>query len=636
MKTVVLFAVALALSAGISAAQERAAQKTPANAGIANENAVGFDSPRWVKVNGQAADHLGRKSLMGNAYLPDAAFENGVIEVDIAVTGDRSYPGIAFRAFTQQDYEQVYIRPHRGGLYPDAVQYAPKVKGIASWQLCNGPGSTAMAEFPEGEWMHFRLEVKGTQARLFIDDMANPVLVIDRLQNGVKKGGIGVEGPADGSAYFSNFRYETRDDLVFDPPANIDTPPGTITEWELSPSKKLSDTETEKYPGSEELGKIAWQKVQSDPDGIVNAARYAARSGREPDCVIARTTIRSEKPQTSKYLIGYSDVVSVFLNGKILFEGQSAYQQRDPSFLGIIGLWDALYLPLEKGDNELLLIVTEAFGGWGFVCRDAGAVFTDASVTKSWETGADFLFPESAVYDAKRGVVYVSNFDVYGRAGGGQFVSKMTLDGKIVEREAIKGLARPTGMVIAGDRLFVVERNVLVEIDLETGEAAGRHPLPPGGLPNDVAIDSAGNLYVSDSGKSVIYRRAFGGEFEEWLAAPVISQPNGLLVEGGRLLVGCTGDNALKSVDLATKMMTVVARFEPGAIDGIKAGHDGDLFVSHAEGRIYRVSADGKVTRIVDTSGPGQYTADFDYIPEKNLLVVPTYVDNRVVAYRVK
>ena len=42
------------------------------------------------------------------------------------------------------------------------------------------------------------------------------------------------------------------------------------------------------------------------------------------------------------------------------------------------------------------------------------------------------------------------------------------------------------------------------------------------------------------------------------------------------------------------------------------------------------------MAKIVDTSGPGEYTADFDYVPEKNLLIVPTYVDNRVVAYRVK
>ncbi len=621
MKSVALFAAVLALGAGIAAAEE---------------NAVGFDSPRWVKVNAEVVDHLGRKSLVGNAYLPDANFENGVIEVDVAVTGERSYPGIAFRAFTQKDYEQVYIRPHRGGLYPDAVQYAPKVNGIASWQLCNGRGSTAIATFAESQWMHFRLEVRGTQARLFIDDMTTPVLAVDRLRNGVKRGGIGVEGPLDGTAFFSDFRYESRDDLVFDPPAEIDTPPGTITEWDLSPARKLSEIDTEEYPGSAELTKIAWQRVQGEPDGIVNVARCAARVGREPDCVIARTTIRSDEKKTRKYAIGYSDVVSVFLNGRILFEGQSAYQQRDPSFLGIVGLWDALYLPLEKGDNELLLVVTEAFGGWGFVCRDAETVYTDASVTKSWETDADFLCPESAAYDARREVVYVSNYDVYGKASAAQFVSKLALDGTVIEREAIAGLVRPTGMAISGDRLFVVERNGLAEIDLDSKEIIARHALPPGGLLNDVAMSADGTLYVSDSGKSIVYRRVPGGEFEEWLTAPAVSQPNGLLALDGKLLVGCTGDNALTSVDLATKSLAVVARFEPGAIDGIKTGTKGDLFVSHAEGRIYRVGADGRVTRILDTTGPGQYTADFDYIPEKDLLIVPTFVNNKVVAYRVK
>jgi hypothetical protein len=30
---------------------------------------------------------------------------------------------------------------------------------------------------------------------------------------------------------------------------------------------------------------------------------------------------------------------------------------------------DAVYLPLKKGANELILAVSELGGGWGFVCR---------------------------------------------------------------------------------------------------------------------------------------------------------------------------------------------------------------------------------------------------------------------------
>jgi hypothetical protein len=243
--------------------------------------------------------------------------------------------------------------------------------------------------------------------------MANPALMADRLQHGLCKGAIGVEGPADGMAHFSNFRYELRDDLAFEAAPPIVMPPGTVTDWDIPPSVKLSDLDTETYPGAKRLGEIQWRKIACEPDGLVNVARYIKRAGREPDCVLAKVTITSEKVVTKKYVLGCSDAVSVFLNGRILFSGESAYQQRDPSFLGIVGLFDAMYLPLEPGEDELLLIVTESFGGWGFVCRDAEAVFMDAALEKAWETSEAFLFSESAVYDAKREVVYVSNFDVY-------------------------------------------------------------------------------------------------------------------------------------------------------------------------------------------------------------------------------
>jgi hypothetical protein len=71
-----------------------------------------------------------------------------------------------------------------------------------------------------------------------------------------------------------------------------------------------------------------------------------------------------------KLELGYSDDVSVFLNGAILFRGRSAQNFRDPGFLGIVNVEnDAVYLPLKKGSNELLLAVSELGGGWGFIGR---------------------------------------------------------------------------------------------------------------------------------------------------------------------------------------------------------------------------------------------------------------------------
>ena len=84
----------------------------------------------------------------------------------------------------------------------------------------------------------------------------------------------------------------------------------------------------------------------------------------------ARTTIASEKAEVKRLALGSSDEVSVFLDGKLLYRGRSAQSFRDPGFLGIVNAEnDAVYLPLRKGKNELLLALAELGGGWGFVCR---------------------------------------------------------------------------------------------------------------------------------------------------------------------------------------------------------------------------------------------------------------------------
>ena len=84
----------------------------------------------------------------------------------------------------------------------------------------------------------------------------------------------------------------------------------------------------------------------------------------------ARTNIDSDRDQLKKLEIGYSDDVTVFLNGKILYRGRSAQGFRDPGFLGIINAEnDAVYLSLHQGRNELLLALSELGGGWGFLCR---------------------------------------------------------------------------------------------------------------------------------------------------------------------------------------------------------------------------------------------------------------------------
>jgi sugar lactone lactonase YvrE len=601
------------------------------------QDTLDFGSERWVMANAEVIEFMGRSCLIGTAYLKDVEFENGVIEVDVAVTGARSYPGLIFRMQSPLNYERFYIRPHRAPYYPDALQYTHVVNGVASWQLCQGEGFTALAEIPENKWIHLKMEISGNQARIYLEDMEHPALVIPNLKHGDSKGTIGLMGPRDRTAFFSRFSYRKDNTLEFNSPLKIETPLGMIMEWELSQAFKATEIDGDVYPDESIRRKIEWKRIHPEPTGLVDVCRFARRSPGGPDLVFARTSIIADKEETKKYLFGYSDQVSIFLNGRVLFAGNSAYQSRDPSFLGAVGLFDAVFLPLEKGENELLFVLEETFGGWGFMCQDGTAVFQADRLDKLWKTEKSFKIPESIVIDAVRDCFYVSNYDGYTPSNnkGIQSVSKVTLDGKGLNLKWASGLNNPTGMIISGDRLFVVERRNLVEIDLDSGQIVKRYPVPQPVFLNDVAADSSGNLYISDSNKHVIYRFS-DGVIAEWIKDEAIKNPNGLHVLGKRLIVGNNGDNCVKAIHLESKKIVTITNLGPGIIDGIQSDTQGNLFVSHWEGKIYRISPEGEVEKLLDISVPKTNIADFAYFEDRGLIVIPTFTCNKVLAYLLK
>lgn len=553
---------------------------------MAQNDIIDFESGSWESKGAEIVEYMSRKCLIGYAFLKDVEFENGVIEVDIAVNGKTSYPGILFRMQSETDYERFYIRPHRAGHYPDALQYTPAFNGIDSWQLYNGEGCTAWGEIPTDEWVHLKMEVSGKQAKIFLGDAEQPALVITDLKHGVSKGTLGLMSPKDKSAYFSNFRYRIDNTLQFDPPPEIETPLGIFTDWELSQPFDFTTIDLECTPEKQGITDIIWQKAKSDPSGLVDISRYTPRTSRVGDAIFARKIISSDRDTVLNLRFGYSDAVVIFFNGEPVFFGNSAYRLRDPSFLGIIGLNDAVYLPVKKGENQLLLLVAESFGGWGFMCQDANAVFQHGSMTKSWELLRKFNFPESVVYDKKRKVLYVSNYSLPGSG----FISKISLDGKIEELEWVRGLNRPAGLCIFKDRLYTVDRANLVEIDIESGQIANKYQVPGAVFLNDISFDSKGNAYITDSRANAIYKFS-KGKFETWLQEGEINDPNGLLVDKNKLIVGNSGDGCLKAIGLSDKKISTVVCLGRGSImDGIRPDGKGNYIISDYNGRVFFVT----------------------------------------------
>ncbi|MGD9140975.1 MAG: SMP-30/gluconolactonase/LRE family protein, partial [bacterium] len=204
---------------------------------------------------------------------------------------------------------------------------------------------------------------------------------------------------------------------------------------------------------------------------------------------------------------------------------------------------------------------------------------------------------------------------------------------RIENPQWVGGINNPTGIAVAGDRLMVVERGGLVEISTGAGEISQRHAIVNAGMPNDIAVDDRGNFYISDPPRGIIYRFS-GGEFEEWLGGDEVSDPNGLIVDGDRLVWGNNGDTCLKSADLETREVNTIANLGSGIIDGVKLDGEGNYIVSHWRGKVYRVSPSGEVVKVLDTTGTGAFAADLEFVPGAGLLVVPNFYDNTVTMYR--
>jgi len=592
---------------------------------VAQKKAAEFDPALWNLERAKIVDHLGRKALTGSAFLKDVRLQSGVIEVDVATTArTRSYPGLLFRVQDAANYERVYIRPHRSPFYDDVLQYGPVFHGVDSWQLYNGPGLTSGLEVMPERWNHMKILVAGKQAQVFWNDLPEAVLFIDDLAHGESAGTIGLVGPTDGTAFFSNLNYEKDDSLTLPPPAPREAACGLISVWEISAPFAAVGVDFTKYP-AEAVAAASWNPLAADRRGLVDISRYYSRKSRAGDCVLARTTLAADSESLLRVNFGYSDIITVFLNGRPLYSGNAIYQSRDRSFLGIVGYYDDLYLPLEKGDNELLLLVGETMGGWGFCFRRGDEVFTHAALKKEWSTKNGLALPEAVVFDPKNNVCYVSNYFNEGR----EFISKFSPSGEIIELEWITGLRMPTGMHLKGNTLYAVDRSGLNVIDIKKREITKKIPLPGLRMANDVAMDRAGNLYISDTLAGTVYSYA-GGKLEPWLEN--LSRPNALLCEKDRLLVG--QNEKLIAVGLRDKATQVLARFEPGAnIDGIEADGSGGYLVGDHNGRLYRLAAQGERTLLLDTTNPGEKIADFAYIPKLKRLIIPSFDNNTLTAY---
>jgi hypothetical protein len=151
------------------------------------------------------------------AILSESDFGDGTIEVDVAgaprqgaVEAARGFIGIAFHVQDGSHYEYFYLRPSNGRADDQlrrnhATQYASAPD--YPWQRLRkeSPGLyESYVDLEPGVWTRIKIVVSGTEAKFFVHESDQPVLVVHDLKLGKTHGKIALWIGLDTEGYFSN------------------------------------------------------------------------------------------------------------------------------------------------------------------------------------------------------------------------------------------------------------------------------------------------------------------------------------------------------------------------------------------------------------------------------------------------
>ncbi len=264
-----------------------------------------------------------------------------------------------------------------------------------------------------------------------------------------------------------------------------------------------------------------------------------------------------------------------------------------------------------------------------------------------WETEKSFQLPESVIFDSTNEVLYVSNIVNHPfKKDGSGFISKLSLEGEILELKWVESLNAPKGLTIVNDKLYIADVDELVEVDIATAKITNKHKGIGAVCFNDVTHDKYGNVYVGDTYTDSIYRTNQFGQLPLWLYSPDLA-PNGIHIDNdsGSMIVGSWGSvmegwgtpekaGNLKSVDLNSKKVKNLGKKPIGNLDGVEADGSGSYYVTDwSAGALYKVSKNGRA-KTLNTFAKG--AADHEVILDKNLILVPIMTEGKVVALKIK
>lgn len=265
-------------------------------------------------------------------------------------------------------------------------------------------------------------------------------------------------------------------------------------------------------------------------------------------------------------------------------------------------------------------------------------------VEKVWETEKDLTTCESVLADPNGSRYFVSciNGNPTDKDDNG-FIAVISPTGQIVNKFWGQGVSAPKGMGISNGLLYVTDIDHVAAFDLTTGKRKYYIAVEGAKFLNDVSVDKKGIVYVSDMETSIIHK-VEGEKVSVFVAAGTFKKPNGLLCRNDGIQAVDMETGKLHLISYDGKKVTDQPASEPffggDGIVNLPETKDSYL-VSSWMGKLFGVTGrkptekkPAQVQTLLDTQAQKDNCADIGYDEVRNLVLVPTFFGNRVVAYK--
>ncbi len=271
------------------------------------------------------------------------------------------------------------------------------------------------------------------------------------------------------------------------------------------------------------------------------------------------------------------------------------------------------------------------------------AAHMPAAPAGGWTLTDGIATPESVYVDAASGWIFSSQIDGMpdGRDGNGR-IAQLGGDGHVMSTTWVTGLNAPKGLRSHNGTLWTADLDEVVGIDIANAKITSRTKIEGAMFLNDVAVGPDGTVYVSDTFGNKIFA-VKDGKATVWAEGEQLEWPNGLLVDGNRLLVGGWAGRAPKpdfsteipgrlfALDMTTKQKTLITPKPFANIDGLELdGRGGYIISDYMAGKIYQVTSNGEARELRQFK-PG--AADIAFVSGTNVLLVPHMNENTVASY---